>query len=333
MAVRSGAVAPPRPVALVLRALGVGDLLAAVPALRALRRALPGHIVVLATPPELRPLVGLVDAVDLLHPSRGLAPLEHPAPDVAVNLHGRGPASHRVLARLRPRRLVGFRNDETGADGPGIDGQKIDGPIWDDGEHEVTRWCRLIGATLGGDPDVGDLRLRMPAAPPEPPGAVVVHPGAAYPARRWPADRYATVAAGLARLGCRVVLTGSAAERDLADRVRRLAGLPADSCLAGRADLGEIASLVASARLVVSGDTGVGHLASAYGTPSVLLFGPTPPGLWGPPREGPHLVLWHGPGRRDPHAFRPDPALLAITPHEVLHAATRLLDAACDGVT
>ncbi len=313
---RSGPVAAPRPVALVLRALGVGDLLTAVPALRAIRRALPGHVVVLAAPPELRPLVDLVDAVDLLYPARGLAPLEHPPPDVAVNLHGRGPASHRLLARLRPRRLVGFRNDES----------DIDGPQWNDDEHEVARWCGLVGATLGGDPDPGDLRLRMPAVPSENPGVVVVHPGAAYPARRWPADRYAMVAADLVRLGCRVVLTGSPAERDLADRVRRLAGLPADSCLAGRTTLAELAALVAAARLVVSGDTGVGHLASAYGTSSVLLFGPTPPDLWGPPRDGPHVVLWHGSGSRDPHATRPDPALLAIGPDEVVRAATRLLD-------
>jgi len=313
---RSDPVAAPRPVALVLRALGVGDLLTAVPALRALRRALPRHVVVLAAPPESRPLVDLVDAVDLVHPARGLAPLEHPPPDVAVNLHGRGPASHRLLAGLRPRRLVGFRNDELG----------LDGPQWNETEHEVARWCRLVGTTLGGDPDPGDLRLRMPAVPSENPGAVVVHPGAAYPARRWPAERYAVVAADLARLGCRVVLTGSPAERDLADQVRRLAGLPAESCLAGRTTLAELAALVASARLVVSGDTGVGHLASAYGTSSVLLFGPTPPSLWGPPGDGPHVVLWHGSGSRDPHAARPDPALLAIGPDEVVRAASRLLD-------
>jgi ADP-heptose:LPS heptosyltransferase len=306
----------PRPVALVLRALGVGDLLTAVPALRAVRRALPGHVVVLAAPPTLGPLVDLVDAVDLLYPACELAPIQHPPPDVAVNLHGSGPASHRVLIRLGPRRLVGFRRDDLG----------VDGPEWTDDEHEVLRWSRLVGQTLGGGPDPADVALRMPPPAPVPPGAVVVHPGTAYPARQWPAGRFAAVTAGLVALGCHVVITGSAAERDLADRVRRLAGLPADACLAGCTSLGELASLVATSRLVVSGDTGVGHLATAYRTPSVLLFGPTPPSLWGPPEDGPHLVLWHGAGRRDPRAPRPDPALLAITADEVLCAAVRMLD-------
>jgi ADP-heptose:LPS heptosyltransferase len=306
----------PRPTALVLRALGVGDLLTAVPALRAVRRALPGHVVVLAAPPELRPLVDLVDAVDLLHPVPGPLPLSHPSPDVAVNLHGRGPASHQVLVGLRPGRLVGFGRADLG----------IDGPEWTDDEHEVFRWCRLVAQTLGGDPDPADLVLRLPPAPPVVSRAVVVHPGAAAPARRWPARRFAAVAAGLARMDCQVVVTGSPAERDLADRVRRLAGLPADACLAGRTTLTELAAVVAGALLVVSGDTGVGHLASAYRTPSVLLFGPTPPMLWGPPADGPHVVLWHGSGPGDPHASRPDPALLAITSGEVLHAVTRLIE-------
>src|SRR5207247_1452784 len=71
------------------------------------------------------------------------------------------------------------------------------------------------------------------------------------------------------------------------------AGLPPGAVLAGRTDLGAFADLVAAARLVVSSDTGTGHLATAYGTPSVLVFGPTEPTPWGP-RSGPHVVLQHG---------------------------------------
>jgi ADP-heptose:LPS heptosyltransferase len=64
-----------RPVALVLRALGLGDLLAGVPALRAVRRALPEHHLALATDPSLAGLVRLVGGIDQLVPARGLAPL------------------------------------------------------------------------------------------------------------------------------------------------------------------------------------------------------------------------------------------------------------------
>jgi ADP-heptose:LPS heptosyltransferase len=103
--------------------------------------------------------------------------------------------------------------------------------------------------------------------------------------------------------------------------VRELAGRRGVSVLAGRTDLLQLAALVAAARLVVSGDTGVAHLATAYGRPSVLLFGPTPPARWGPPLDGPHTVLWHGDGSGDPLGAQPDPALLRITTEEVVSAA------------
>lgn len=307
------AVAGRRPAALVLRALGIGDLLTAVPALRAIRRALPDHDVVLAAPGSLEPLVPLTGAVDLLTHVPGLVPFDHAPPDVAVNLHGHGPESHRLLARLAPRRLVAFRRPELG----------VEGPEWRHDEHEVLRWNRLVGATLGGDPRPDDLRLATPDAAPPVNGAVVVHPGAAYGSRRWPADRFAAVAAGLSHLGP-VTVTGSDAEQPLAERVARLAGLPSGAVLAGRLGLAELAALVADARLLICGDTGVAHLASACRTPSVVLFGPVSPSQWGPPAGGPHVALWHGSGAGDPWADRPDPALLAIHPDEVLDAAHHL---------
>src|SRR5205823_1228874 len=70
---------------------------------------------------------------------------------------------------------------------------------------------------------------------------------------------------------------------------------------------------------VVSGDTGVAHLATALRTPSVVLFGPVSPRLWGPPEDARHLVLWAG-RTGDPHAGSPDAGLLEITPEQVLQA-------------
>ena len=82
---------------------------------------------------------------------------------------------------------------------------------------------------------------------------------------------------------------------------------------------------MAAARLVVCGDTGAAHLATAFATPSVVLFGPMPPALWGPPREGPHTVLWHGTGLGDPWGAQVDPALARIDVPEVLAAAQERL--------
>ncbi|MFE9693343.1 glycosyltransferase family 9 protein [Micromonospora sp. NPDC005806] len=304
---------------LVLRALGVGDLATAVPALRGLRSAFPDRELVLAAPAWLAPLADLVGAVDRVLPTDGLGRLawSRPPPEMAVNLHGRGPQSHRMLAAARPHRLLAFANAAAG---------HADGPVWDDDEHEVRRWCRLLhGYDLPADP--ADLALRRPPAVGAPTGATVLHPGSKIPAKRWPAERFAAVARALAGRGHRVVFTGSEEEQELADRVARDAGLPPETVLAGRTGLTELAALVADARLVISGDTGVAHLATGYGTASVVLFGPVPPAHWGPPPDRPrHRVLGV------PHRARIDrdrsgsggvgthPTLAAIPVDEVLAA-------------
>lgn len=72
------------------------------------------------------------------------------------------------------------------------------------------------------------------------------------------------------------------------------------------------------------GDTGVAHLATALGRPSVVLFGPTPPSAWGPPPgRHRHRVLWAG-RAGDPRAAVPDPGLLDIAVADVLAALVAL---------
>ncbi|CAA9332638.1 MAG: ADP-heptose--lipooligosaccharide heptosyltransferase II, partial [uncultured Frankineae bacterium] len=89
----------------VLRALGLGDLLTAVPALRALRRARPDAEIVLAMPAGLADLARLSGAVDEVVDTAALAPLERSlhAADLAVNLHGRGPQSTALLRETAPQ--------------------------------------------------------------------------------------------------------------------------------------------------------------------------------------------------------------------------------------
>lgn len=301
------------PVALVLRALGLGDLLVAVPALRALRRGRPGHRIVLATPAPLAPLAMLTGAVDAVQPTAGLDDLRG-SPELAVNLHGTGPQSHRALDALGPEHRIGFRPP-----GP-------DAGLWPEvpvpaGLHERELWCvPLQHAGIPADPL--DLALAPPPTRADP--TVIVHPGAGFGAKCWPVERFAAVAAALDPT-VPVVVTGSAGERERAAEVAAAAGLPDDRVLAGRTGLTELCALVAGAALVVCGDTGIAHLASAFGTPSVVLFGPVGPQRWGPP-PGPHRALAHPDRRRgDPFADDPDPALLAIGVDEVLDAAAELL--------
>jgi ADP-heptose:LPS heptosyltransferase len=306
------------PTVVSLRALGLGDLLAAVPALRAVRRAFGAHRHLLAAPAALAPLAELSGAVDGVVDARPLRPLPavlHGA-DVLVNLHGRGPQSHLVALASGPGRLVAFAHPDV----PRSRG----GPVWRPDEHERARWCRLL--TESGIPaDPTDLRLPPPPVPPPPQavGATVVHPGAAAPARRWPPERFAEVARAERRQGRPVVVTGSAAEEPLARAVAAEAGLPPDAVLAGRTDLIGLAASVAAARRVVSGDTGVAHLAVAFGTPSLTLFGPIPPDQWGPPLGDRHRVLWCG-RRGDPHGRDVDPGLYAIEAGEALAELSRV---------
>lgn len=316
-AVESHAENGARPRLVVLRALGLGDLLTALPALRALREAFPAHRLILAAPRALGPLAHLSGAVDEVVDSDPLAPLRavlHGA-DVAVNLHGRGPQSHRVLLAARPRRLLAFAHPEVP--------ESRGGPAWRAAEHEVARWCRLLEES-GIPADPSRLELPPPASSPSLRGVTVVHPGAASAARRWPSERFGAVARAERDAGREVVVTGAAGEAELAHAVARDAGLSSDSVLAGHTDLLELAALIAAAGRVVCGDTGVAHLATAFDTPSVVLFGPTSPHDWGPPAERPwHRALWTG-RTGDPHATEVDPGLLEIPVARVLEALRSL---------
>jgi ADP-heptose:LPS heptosyltransferase len=240
----------------------------------------------------------------------GALPLELHGVDVAVNLHGRGPQSHRVLLTLRPVRLLGFRHHAL----PSTTGF----PAWRTDEHEVARWCRML-SEHGVPADPTRLTLGSPLRPPAhaPAQSTVLHPGASSVARRWPVVRWAELAAALHERGDRVVVTGDASERSLARRVARLAGLPDERVLAGTTTVVELAGLVATAIRVVCGDTGVAHLATAFGTPSVVLFGPTPPTRWGPPPSLRHRVIWKG-REGAPDGARPFSGLLDIAVDEVL---------------
>lgn len=301
---------------LVLRALGLGDLLTGIPALRGLRRAYPSARIVLATPNALGPLAIFSGAVDEVLPTAGLGDLSWPGspPDLAVNLHGRGPQSIADLLATQPKMLVSHRNSSY---------PSLSGPPWRAETHEVDRWCALLGsAGINCDPE--DLTLARPPEYPRHDGVVVIHPGAAAPSRRWPADRFAIVAAALEDAGHPVVVTGSAAEEALADEVAAQAGLSESSVLAGKLDVLGMVALISDCRLVVCGDTGVGHIATATGTPSVLLFGPTPPSRWGPRGAGRHITVWAG-VCGDPHGDRPHRGLLLITPARVLDATRQIL--------
>lgn len=304
----------PRPTILVLRALGLGDFVTGVPALSMLRAVRPDHRIVLAMPKRWQALLERIEVVDEVVDAHELAALRGAPhrPELAIDLHGSGPASRQLLEPSRPHRVLAY----------------ADGAVrWRPEEHEVPRWCRLLREGLPaadaacvelpgilGDPPPGDASLT---------GRTVVHVGAAAASRRWPPTRFAATALTLAAEGHDVVITGGPGEHDLAGQVARAAGVPAATGL----DITQLAHLVGHAQLVVSGDTGVAHLAAAYRRPSVTLFGPVSPARWGPPQHQRHQVLWFGDDTGDPHGAALDPALARIGVADAVAAAHTALPA------
>jgi ADP-heptose:LPS heptosyltransferase len=303
----------------VLRALGLGDLLTAIPALRGLRRHYPHARVILAAPTRYRDLALLTGAIDDVLPTAKLGDLTAMAtpPALGVNLHGCGPQSIDHLLSWRPQSVITHAHPHH---------PDLPGPRWSADLHEVDRWCALL-EWAGIRCDAADVTLRRPRIVTDRHGAVVIHPGASAPARQWPAERFAEVATALRDDGYEIVITGSTSEFDLAQEVARNARLPETAVMAGILDLPALTALISDSRLVVCGDTGVAHLAAACGTASVVLFGPTAPSRWGPRGPAPHLALWAG-GVGDPHGDVPDANLLRIDVSRVLQAGRQLLSEA-----
>ncbi|MBY0493313.1 MAG: lipopolysaccharide heptosyltransferase I [Cyanobacteria bacterium] len=157
-------------------------------------------------------------------------------------------------------------------------------------------------------------------------GYIVLNPGAAWPNKRWPPERFGALAASLQdRTGLRSLVTWGPAERDLANAVVNASDGSAG--LAPATSVSDLAVLMREAALVVSGDTGPLHIAAAMGTPLVGLYGPT----W-PERNGPwdpedvvisraNVCVCH----HKRHCLRGAPCIETITLDEVVSASAKRL--------
>jgi ADP-heptose:LPS heptosyltransferase len=271
----------------VLRALQLGDLLVAVPALRALRRAYPdAHISLVALPWAAAFVARFARYVDALEEYPG-RPGNY---DLVLQMHGDGSCTNAIALALGGKRTAGFYRRGDGCP----DSESF--IEWQDRENEVLR-CLRLAERLGaegppelefplGEADWAEWRSFRLA------NYACVHVGSQLPSRRWPRERFAAVADALAARGLKVVLTGSAGEAPLVEEVaRRMRAAPLN--LAGKTTLGGLGALVARARLVVANDTSVSHIAAAMRTPSVIVACGSDPRRWAPLDQELHRVLWH----------------------------------------
>ncbi|MDQ0118916.1 ADP-heptose:LPS heptosyltransferase [Pseudarthrobacter defluvii] len=273
----------------VLRGGGLGDLLFAVPAMAALKAAYPASRITLLGTPIHKALLGAVespvDEVVVLPFAEGVRPGEEDAGeldrffadmrarhfDVAVQLHGGGRYSNPFLLRLGARHTVGTRT----ADAASLE-RTVPYLYY---QHEPLRALEVAGFA-GAFPV--DLEARLEPSPPAAPSQVdggdgdqplvVIHPGATDPRRRWPAAKFAELAAACAADGSRVVIIGDSSEQELAAEVASRAASAAVHSAAGELEMAGLVALLAEAGVVVANDSGPRHLAQALGVPTVGIF-------------------------------------------------------------
>jgi ADP-heptose:LPS heptosyltransferase len=284
----------------VLRGGGLGDLLFALPAVDALAAAYPhAEILLLGSPGHAALLEGRpssVSRVEVLPAARGVREVPGEEPDdrriaafrssvrrdgpidLAVQLHGGGRFSNPFLLGLAPRHSVGPATEDA------VPLERTMPYVYY--QHEVVRGLEVAGLA-GAEPVTLEPRLVVTERerraverrlPTDGGPLAVLHPGATDPRRRWPADRFAEVGAGLLAEGATVALIGDAGDRRLAtDVARRAQAMRPEAAarvrvLAGSLELGESAALLEAADVVVANDSGPRHLAQAVGAPTVGIF-------------------------------------------------------------
>ena len=334
---------------LVMRLSAMGDILHALPAVAALRQAHSEWHIGWAVEPQWRPLLAaegatergpampIVDNIHLVPARQWTRSLVSPKTlreiryarrelragkyDVCVDLQGSLRSA--IIAKwARARRLIG-------EDAPRERAARhfFTERIPTRGVHVIEQATEVIHAIAGDT-----LPIKLPPLPMDAEAErkakaqagpfVLLNPGAGWGAKRWPPERYAAVAMRLRDVGYQILVNTGPGEESLASEI---ATRSEGAAVVLRCTISELISVTRRAALVIGGDTGPLHLASALGRPVVGIFGPTDPARNGP-FGGRFRVLRHPESKRD-HARHnePEAGLLTITPDAVMCAAMDLL--------
>jgi heptosyltransferase-3 len=277
---------PPRARILVVALRRLGDVLLTTPLIRSLRRAYPDSRI---------DVLVFADTAGILE--------GNPDIDAVVTMPARPSASQSLACAARLARRYDLAVSTQSGDRPTgfaiLAGRRAVAPVeervsgrikrallhasvpHDARAHRVEALLRL--ADVIGVPRVAEVvppQVREAAAIPDG-NFAVVHAAPMFHYKRWTVEGWRALAAALKARGMTVVASGgpAAAERayldevwDVVDVIRR----------EGQLSWGALAGLIAKARVFVGPDTSVTHLAAATGCPTVALFGPTDPRLWGP---------------------------------------------------
>ncbi len=339
----------PEPVhkVVLLRASRTGDFLCASPALRALRKALPGAEISMITLPILKDLVERSPYLDRFIPFPGYPGLaeqffdarrtaqffqEMQAQqfDLAIQMQGSGVNTNPFMLMLGAARTAGFIRP---GDAPGCLDAVLPFP---EEKHEIRRVLALtsfLGAPGQGEEmafhlwpeDLAEARkiLTNIAQP-----LIGLHPSARDLSRRWAPERFAAVGNSLQqRHGGTVIIIGDDEARDLETEVERELEVPYLN-LKGKTSLIVLGGIIKHLSILITNDTGPAHIAYALMRPTVTIFGSSSPQLNGPIQPGPFRIITHkmpchlcnGKSGQDGHL-----CLEHITAQQAIEAAEELL--------
>jgi len=287
---------------LIIKPSSLGDIVLALPALSALRKSFPDAKISWLIRPEFTPLLKnhphLTDIILFdrkflgkawYHPGAFsslvslIRRLRHSKFDAVIDLQGLfrtaslawlsgckkrlGMANARELARI-------FYTHKAAQDRACI--------------HLVDYYLKIIQTAGASSLDVQFVLPQDPAAADsisrlltshniKPDNYAVFVPGSARSDKCWPIERFAALADKISsQFHLSIVATGTASETGAVENLQTTANVPIAN-LAGQTSLSQLIALLRTASLVVSNDTGPGHIAAALGAPLVLIFGPTNP--------------------------------------------------------
>ena len=348
---------PPPHRILVVRLSAMGDIIHAMPAIAALRRAKPdlqiGWLIeerwaellcsrmteLLAPRSQLKPLADWVHTANFTRWRRALSSAETWREirlcmrevramkyDLALDLQG---SIRSALAARASDACIRVGSSQPREAPAGLLYTRAIEPA---GVHVVQQALSLASAVAGED--LGYIEPSFPLDPIHEAWTTdfiakldsrpfaILNPGAGWGAKRWPAESFGKVARALAERGLAVVVNHGPGEEQLAEAFRESSG---GAALPLKCSVGELIALTRRAALFIGGDTGPMHLAAALRVPVVALFGPTRSERNGP--FGTRCVVLRSLDSvyNTSHIDRPDEGLVSIQPSAVIEAAEQLL--------